>query len=339
MDNGEITSILKKEYEIDSIEILKLKNIYKIKTLDKEYCLKVIRYELPHLMFILGAMNHLQEKQFDKVPKFIKTTSNKDFIEFGTYYAYLIPWLKSRVSNYDNPYDLQNAAQKLAELHLCSRSFQVQDNMKPRDYWYQWINNFETRNNEILDFKKRINQKAKKTDFDKLYEEMIEDEFLRGEKSIEELKLSGYMDYMKEESKELGFCHHDYAHHNVLVGEDNKIIIIDFDYCILDSHLHDLASLLIRAMKDGNWSLYKSYFILENYNKVNKVFDKDIPIISGFMRYPQQFWQIGIQYYWEMQDWGEEFFIKKLLKYKDDIDEREEFLDKFMKTSVEDYIN
>lgn len=54
---------------------------------------------------------------------------------------------------------------------------------------------------------------------------------------------------MDKEVMKMGFCHHDYAHHNILVDDKNELNIIDFDYCILDSHLHDLASLLIRAMK------------------------------------------------------------------------------------------
>lgn len=27
-----------------------------------------------------------------------------------------------------------------------------------------------------------------------------------------------------------------------------------------------------------------------------------------FIRFPQAFWQIGLQVYWEQQPWGEEFF-------------------------------
>ena len=39
------------------------------------------------------------------------------------------------------------------------------------------------------------------------------------------------------------FCHHDFAHHNLLIDKQGEINVIDFDYCILDSHIHDLASL------------------------------------------------------------------------------------------------
>ena len=48
-----------------------------------------------------------------------------------------------------------------------------------------------------------------------------------------------------------------------------------------------------------------------------------------FIRFPQVFWQVGIQYYWEQQPWGEDFFIEKINRYLEDIDYREEFLEEY----------
>jgi hypothetical protein len=47
------------------------------------------------------------------------------------------------------------------------------------------------------------------------------------------------------------------------------------------------------------------------------------------MEFPQDFWQIGIQYYWENQPWGEEFFIKKLEKILEDREDKQNFIDEF----------
>lgn len=330
MNPNDVSKILIQKYGIHCIDVEMRKNIYKVSSKEGDYCLKTVKYELPHLKFIMGAMNHLRNNKFNRVPEFIKTIDGSDYIDFENGYAYLIPWIKSRLSNYDNPYDLMKASSKLAELHVCSEGFCITSDMKPRNYWFKWINNFETRCDEILNFKERINQKAKKSEFDKIYEDMIESQLSIARQSIDELKNAGYMEYMIKEAMKLCFCHHDYAHHNVLIDTNGDVVVIDFDYCILDSHLHDLSSLLIRAMKDGNWSMNITETILDNYNKNNHVHEEEIPIMAAFMRFPQQFWQIGIQYYWEMQDWGEDFFIKKLDKYKEDIDERNSFIDEFM---------
>ena len=51
--------------------------------------------------------------------------------------------------------------------------------------------------------------------------------------------------------------------------------------------------------------------------------------MKEFIRFPQEFWQIGLQVYWEQQPWGEEFFIKKLNKYLNSIEDRTRFINNF----------
>ena len=100
---------------------------------------------------------------------------------------------------------------------------------------------------------------------------------------------------------------------------------------MLDSHLHDLSSLMIRAMKDGKWSDERADLILNNYSLSNNIEDEELNIMKYFIKFPQVFWQVGIQYYWEQQLWGEEFFVNKLRKYLDDREEREEFLERYFR--------
>nr|DAD54205.1 TPA_exp: spore coat protein, CotS family [Clostridium autoethanogenum DSM 10061] len=204
--------------------------------------------------------------------------------------------------------------------------------MNPRIGWFKWIDTFKTRESEILDFKKRILKKDHKEEFDILYLNSMEKEISIAEKSIKDLKKTRYLDEMKQEILNNGFCHHDYANHNILIDTEGEINIIDFDYCILDTHLHDLASLLIRRMKNGKWNMNNASFIVDAYSTINVVKTEHIPIMSAFMEFPQGYWQLGIQYYWEKQPWGEEAFIKKLKRILGDTRERLEFIDEFKKS-------
>ena len=202
--------------------------------------------------------------------------------------------------------------------------------MRPRVAWFSWIKVFETRCEEILDFKKRIYQKAYKSDFDEVYLSAIKEEIDRGKRAIDEIKNSNYFELMNREVLKRGFCHHDYAHHNVLINNNRKVNIIDFDYCILDTHIHDLSSLLIRTMKDGSWSNDIANYILKSYEGTHSLYSDEVQLMKGFIRFPQGFWQIGLQYYWEQQPWGEEVLINKLNKYLNDRVNREKFLENFI---------
>ena len=331
IDTIRIKDYIEKNYSLNVKDVEKVKNSYRVITEDRGYCLKVINYEFSHFYFILSAMKHLQKNQFKNIPQFILNKDNKEYGSLDGKYVYLTKWIPSRVSNYDNPIELSRISTKLGEFHECSKNFRLDRKMKPRIGWFSWEKVFSTRRDEILDFKKRINQKAYKSDFDLLYLENINLEIKRAEESILGLSRNNYFESMQKEVFKGGFCHHDYAHHNILVDDDGNFNVIDFDYCILDSHLHDLSSLLIRSMKDGKWEKEKADLILESYREANDIQNYELPLIREFIRFPQCFWQLGIQVYWEQQPLGEEFFINKLEKYLDDIKDREEFIDTYFK--------
>lgn len=331
MNKENIKNTIESNYDIKVLQVEKVKNTFKINTNEGEYCVKMIHYQYPHFYFILSAIKHLQEKGFNKIPEILKTNNSSDYINIGDDFAYLTKWIPSRVSNYDNPIELAMVSEKLAEMHECSKGFKVDRNMKPRIGWGNWIKVFNTRCDEILDFKKRISQKAYKSEFDCIYLDAIEKQLGIAEKAISELTNANYYEVMWKEIFKSGFCHHDYAHHNVLLDSDNNINLIDFDYCILDTHLHDLSSLIIRAMKYDKWDFDKADLIINSYKSKLEVTDNELQLMKGFIRFPQSFWQIGLQYYWEQQPWGEEFFVNKINKYLEDVEEREFFVDGYFK--------
>lgn len=331
MDNKQIGEVIEDSYNLNTKSVEKFRGSYRVETQDGIYALKIVNYEFPHFKFILAAINHLQRKGFNTIPKILVTKSNTQYINLNNKYAYLTKWIPSRISNYDNPVELSSISKKLGELHSYSTGFNLSRDMKPRIGWHSWIRVFKTRCDEILDFKNRINQKAYKSEFDYIYLERINEELNRGNKAILGLQNSKYLSLMDKEIMNRGFCHHDYAHHNILVDEKGELNIIDFDYCILDTHLHDLSSLLIRAMKNGKWSSEKADLIINNYCISNDISNDELEVMKYFIMFPQNFWQIGLQYYWEQQPWGEDFFINKINKYIDDVDDKEEFLDVYFK--------
>lgn len=329
MDSSYIKYIIESKYDLKVNALEKIKNVYRVNADDKDYCLKVIKYNFNHFLFIIEAIKHLQNNGFQKIPKMIKTIEGMDFIELEGNYAYLTIWVNARECNYDNPMDMLTASKKLAELHNKSIGFQVDRRMEPRVGWFKWLENFITRSNEILDFKRRITAKSYMSEFDYMYLDSMEEEFGRIERSIADLSESGYLGKMQREIEKRGFCHHDYAHHNVLIEPNMEVNIIDFDYCMLDSHLHDLSSLMVRVMKNGKWDISTALSILEAYSSIYPIEQDDVSIMSAFIEFPQDYWQVGIQYYWEGQPWGEEFFITKLRKILEDRDERQEFVEDF----------
>ncbi|WP_050608356.1 CotS family spore coat protein [Clostridium niameyense] len=330
MNISSVAKFVENNYDITASSIEKIKNVYKIIDYkNNAYCLKVVRYNLKHFLFILSAMKHLQNNGFKKIPGILPNNKGQDYIKFEKNYAYMTKWINCRQCSFDNPIDVSTAVNKLAQLHIKSQNFYITKDMEPRIGWFRWIKTFYTRKDEILDFKKKINLKEDKSEFDSLYLDMIQEEVFRANKSIENLIQSEYLNKMLDEINKRGFCHHDLAHHNILIDNKGEVNIIDFDYCMLDSSLHDLSSIMIRIMKNGKWSIDTAKSVLKTYDKTKKIEPRDITIMAAFMEFPQDYWQVGIQYYWEMQPWSNEFFLNKLNKIYEDREEKQEFIEEF----------
>ncbi|WDC85020.1 hypothetical protein PL321_05665 [Caloramator sp. mosi_1] len=95
----------------------------------------------------------------------------------------------------------------------------------------------------------------------------------------------------------------------------------------MDTHLHDLSSLLIRNLRYGNWDIKLFNFILNEYGRYVPVTLEEVNLIFCFMEFPQDFWQVGLQYYVEKQPWTEENFLKRLNRVVLDCENRFKFLD------------
>jgi CotS family spore coat protein len=324
-----IKDYLSLNYDIEIEDITPVKNVMRICTKQGDKCLKRVKYRKEDFLFILSAMKHLLDNGFDGVVPFIPASSGELYVKLEDGYGFLTDWVQSRECDYSNPLELRMAAGTLARLHVSSRDFVPMEGAAPRLGWGKWVEKFLSRLEDIRTFKKVIEGKEKLTPFDCLFNENLAYFLDQGIKAVGHLEETGYYRLMEEERAKKTFCHHDYAHHNVLISNDFRVYIIDFDYCICDTRIHDLSSLIIRNMRHGNWSMDKAQYIMDCYMEEGTVDAEEIPVINAFMEFPQDFWQVGLQYYVEKQKWTDENFYKRLNSVISDRDDRQLFLDEF----------
>ncbi|KMT22833.1 CotS family spore coat protein [Clostridium cylindrosporum] len=327
--------ILEESYDIKILEIEKIKNVYKLNTTEGLKCFKVSRYKEYLVEFILNSIEHVKSRGYGGVLEPILSKSGDRYIQFEKGYGYLCEWIPSREADYKNPVDLKLCVKSLSKFHLSSWDFDPSKAAVGRRYYGKWITKFSKRLKEMHEFKRIAECRLNQSDFDKMYIEGFNSHLERAEKSIKALKSGDYRDTMERHRVFSGLCHHDTANHNFLIDDELSVYLIDFDYCITDSHLHDLASIAIRNLKYGNWSLDTLSFIISAYRENIEVTSQEMSIIKDFIEFPQDYWQVGLQYYIEHQPWDEEFFNKKLSKSLEDSSLKYKFLDEAHK----DFIN
>jgi CotS family spore coat protein len=242
-----------------------------------------------------------------------------------------VDWVEGRECRYKREEELKKAIKAVAELHKASAGYVPPKAARPRVFYNKWVDKCRKKSAELLEFSKTIEEKEYIDDFDEMFSGQLEYYLQQARESTEMINRSSYFEISGESERAGEFCHHDLANHNFLISEEDNIYLIDFDYCIMDTRLHDLCSLIIRNMRYGVWDVNKAYFIINEYDRIYSIDGKDLEVIKALMTFPQDFWQVGLQYYVERQPWTMEYFLMRLCRIVNDREIRDSFLKEFLK--------
>lgn len=293
-------------------QIIPVRSVYRIATDKGFFCLKKLRCPMKDMNFIFEAVDHLKEKGFENTFSIVKQTNGDNFINFKGEKYFLTEWIDGRECDFLNPIDLDAAIDVLANLHKAAEGYLPDFCPTDRCYFGKWPENFIRRVDEIKLIKEQVLSKSEKSDIDRIYLNYVDMCINDGEEALLLLSKTDYQRISLDASKNGGFIHHDFAHHNVLHTFDGKTYVVDFDYCIMDIRMHDLGSLIIRNMKKSNWDIDKAMDIIESYDQRNPVSNEELKVLTPFFLFPQDFWMISRQYYIERKDWDEEDYVDKM---------------------------
>ncbi|MGE5632305.1 MAG: CotS family spore coat protein [Caulobacteraceae bacterium] len=325
------TKLLEDSYGFRIKNIQNIRNISRIETDCGVKCFKKAHMSPSFFLFMYSAVNHLKRNGYEGVIPYTETLDGSICIPEDKYVYYVVDWVDSRECRFRKEDELKMAIGAAAELHKASTGYTPPKGAKPRIYYNKWIDKFERKCIELLEFSKAIEDKEYIDDFDEIYSKYLSYYWHQGKESIQMLKESPYSEISQCSEEKGEFCHHDMANHNFLISDDNMVYLIDFDYCIMDTRLHDISSLVIRNMRYGIWDIGKAYFILNEYDKLYPISKKELQVMKAFMTFPQDFWQVGLQYYVEKQPWNMEYFLMRLNRIVDDTEIRGKFLQDFLK--------
>jgi CotS family spore coat protein len=331
----DLNKIISSNYDLDVEDIIKVKNAYRIKTTGGFKCFKISKYDFNQFQFIIRCLEYLKSSGFKSILDFDKTNCDEKYIKLQEGYGFLCPWIDSREADFENPVELKMCIDTLGCLHRSSKDFPIVDIPKCRLVFKRWIEKFKKRCDELIYFKALIASRERITEFDGMYLKHFDTHYRQALKAVKHLEESKYFEIMDRTIKTSCICHHDTANHNFLITPELDMYMIDFDYCIIDSYLHDLSSIIIRCLKYGHWSFDTFNFIIDIYSQNTKINEEDLYMIFCFMEFPQDFWQVGLQYYVEKQSWSEEFFVKKLHRITEDSKDRMDYIEEFQLSILE----
>ena len=322
-----------REFEIErqfniKIESIKAnKGVYYLNTNKGERCLKKINYGPQKLLFVYGAKEHLIENGFERVDKYFLNIDNYPYALVNEDLYTLSMWLNGRECDFHKIEEVKLAAKTLAELHIASKGYDPPENSKLKSDLGRWPGLMKKRIKALDKMKEMARKKNNKTDFDMLYIKSMEFYKELAKEANNTLLISDYERLCAVAEEEKTFCHHDFTYHNIIIDEDEKVNIIDFDYCKREIRAFDISNFMIKVLKRVDWDLEFAKAIIDSYNEIAKLETSEYRVLLAYLQFPQRYWRLANRYYYNEVTWGANTFAKKIQGI---IDEQENYL-KFIK--------
>lgn len=320
---------IERQFDLKIEKIKPSKGIYFLKTNKGEMCLKKVSYGVQKLIFIYGAKEHLIKNGFDNIDRFYLNVENNPYAIVNEDIYTLSQWIEGRECDFMNIDEVVKASNTLANLHIASRGYEPPEHSKLKSDLERWPSVMSKRIKSFDKMRDMVRKKGIKNDVDMIYLKNYEFYKNLAKEAYALFEVSKYYDICKIAEEEKSFCHHDYTHHNIVIDNDEKFNVVDFDYCKREIRSYDIANFIIKVLKKNNWDIEICKNIIESYGKVSKLSDDEIFLIYGFLMFPQRFWRLSNRYFYNDMLIRQNVFMNHFEKILNEKDEYMEFLTKF----------
>lgn len=308
--------------------------IYKVRTDTGDFVLKPKRFPDSEFTFIAEACDYLRQ-QGQPVAAVVRDEYGRLWQQIQGEDYFLMPYLPGRAADFHSRRQLAAVAAALAGLHQAGSGFHS-DSFADRNKVGGFLNTVYVKINDLKKWQHSLCAKEQLCYFDFLYRNHGERALIAARQAADSLAV--YYDELAAVYAERGcICHHDLAHHNIMIDESaggRQVYFIDFDYCVADIFVHDLASILLRIAKANDYKAELPRRFLQRYEEHMPLGGAERRLLWDYLRFPQDFWQLGLAYYEEVPQMTDgkaaaarrRRLEKRLTAYADSLEQREEFL-------------
>ncbi|MCR4436492.1 MAG: CotS family spore coat protein [Clostridiales bacterium] len=313
-------------YNIDVKSILPYKDAYILNTNKGKKLLKRVSYLPERILFIHGAKEHLYKNNFKCTDRYLCTVDGNPYIDIGEYRYTVSDHIEGTECNFDSKADIIAASRLLACLHRSSRGYIPDKKSMPRDDLGKLPAYFSKRLEELKKLRKAA--KKGKTKFDYLFLDYADYFYNLGESVILSIPASKYGELVTASRNEGILCHHDYTHHNIMLSE-NKMFVINFDFCCFELKVYDLANLIRRKMRKCNWDIGEAKTIINEYRSIEPISQDEFYIMKLILQFPQKFWRVANKYYNSKHSWSEKSYLTKMQEVIMEVEYHKNFIEQF----------
>ncbi len=330
LEQMEVNKILK-NYDLNIIDVEKIRSIYMVAAEEGFYCLKKIGNGEKRAIKSISIMNHLKTQGFNKVTNPLYCSSGEVLVKRKSSSYYLADWIDAAEVDFDNIGDIMESVRLLAEFHNKAKGFQtkiikLESNIGKLPKLYNEKTYF------LNNIKESLDRKSDKNSFDILYHENMDYYIHQAQLAANILKNSDYDRLCEKNKNELYICHDSFYYQNILKDEQNNYYLIDLESCLYDLPLVDLGKFLRRIMANKKylWDFDLCRSMLFEYRNVRKLDEKEYKIILSMLVFPYKFYKLGRKKYLKKKKWKNERFLRKLNRILEYKEQKERFIESYI---------
>ena len=210
--------------------------------------------------------------------------------------------------------DILDAVSAMARLHIALDAAASRITDKDNEFVITRGNVADTivrRTKEMRMAGNYLKNKKQKTAYEMSIYKNIAQFYEEAKKAVGMLGDSVVLDGISRAESDNSLIHGNFTYHNVIISNSGAAIT-NMEKCRIDSQVTDLYQFMRKILEKYNWDIDLAYKMLNEYDKVNRISNEDIGIMSVLFAFPEKFWKLVNHYYNMNKAWVSPKSIEKL---------------------------
>lgn len=320
-------------YNIDTKSIVKKGDIYKVDSIQGVKALYKTKHGKHKIKKEFYLTQFLLQNGFANIVNYLKTFQNDIYVKYKNSYFFMKDWKDGRECDLNNLNEILGCVDILAKFHKAasgieSKKYLSTDSNKTVKYLPSV---FLKQCHELIKFKRIIDNKKLKSQFDIKYREKMDSIYKQGLLSINLIDKYDYAGLLKKAKSEKHICHGRFTYHNTLIDENNNIYISGLANANIDIRINDLGKLIRRALsnEEYEWSFKTVQELINTYDSILPLNNNEIGLLFSIIIFPYRFYKIGKRSYDNDLPFIEEKYMKKLNKQVTLLSKKLKFIEEF----------
>lgn len=296
-----LEDVILREYDLRSVKRIRGgPRAWKVTTDRGDRFLKLARCTREELDFVRQVLEHTVNHGYRRVARFLITKFGDPFIHDGPNFYYLTDWIEGKQCSLSKLPHLEEAVFTLAEFHQAAQDFTYrkpntdgQREKQVRQEWGTWQKAFEEKAGRIQIVARGFEQKnSVGNQLGQLISSRASNIYAWAIQALSILEQANFPKLVERDRKNRTICHRGYTGSNIILSKKGTgAFVVDFEHCVHDILVHDLARLMGRALPKYQWDVTIAKQIVDWYNSVRSLDELELKAIVAYLAFPHRLYR------------------------------------------------